>query len=49
MEYLRTCFKGNILEIFEEETDPAILTVFNNQVFGIEPMSFKELVILNLQ
>lgn len=47
--YLRTGFKDDLLNAFEAETDPAIITVFNNQVFGMEPMTFKELVILNLQ
>jgi len=47
--YLRTGFKDDLLNAFESETDPAILTVFNNQVFGMEPMTFKELIILNLQ
>jgi hypothetical protein len=47
--YLRTGFKDDLLNAFEAETDPAILTVFNNQVFGMEPMTFKELIIINLQ
>jgi len=47
--YLRTGFKDDLLNAFEAETDPAILNVFSNQVFGMEPMTFKELIILNLQ
>ena len=47
--YLRTGFKDDLLNAFEAETDPAILTVFNNQVFGMEPMTVKELIIINLQ
>ena len=47
--YLRTGFKDDLLNAFEAETDPAILTVFSNQVFGMEPMTVKELIIINLQ
>lgn len=47
--YLRTGFKYELLNAFEAETDPTILNVFNNQVFGMEPMTLKELIILNLQ
>lgn len=47
--YLRTGFKDDMLNALEAETDPAILTVFNNQVFDMKPMTFKELIILNLQ
>jgi len=47
--YLRTGFKDDLLNAFESEIDPAILTVFNNQIFGMEPMTFKELIIINLQ
>lgn len=47
--YLRTGFKDDLLSAFEAETDPSILTVFNNQVFSMEPMTVKELIILNLQ
>jgi len=47
--YLRPGFKDDLLNAFEAETDPAILNVFNNQVFGMEPMTLKELIIINLQ
>jgi len=47
--YLRTGLKEPLLNAFEFETDEAILSIFNNQVFGMEPMTVKELIILNLQ
>lgn len=47
--YLRTGFKDDFLNAFEEENDPVILKIFNNQVYGMEPMTVKELIIMNLQ
>lgn len=48
-EYLRTGFKSDLANAIETETDPVILRVFNNKVFGIEPMTSKELIISFLQ
>lgn len=47
--YLRTGFKSDLVNAIEAEVDPAILSVFNNEVYGMEPMTVKELIILNLQ
>ncbi|MTH18279.1 hypothetical protein [Flavobacterium sp. LC2016-01] len=46
---LRTGYKDELINAFDSETDPAILPVFNNQVFDMEPSTVKELIILNLQ
>lgn len=47
--YLRTGYKDDLVNAFESETDESILTIFNNEVFGMEPMTVKELIIMNLQ
>ncbi|WP_374173601.1 hypothetical protein [Flavobacterium tructae] len=47
--YLQTGFKENLLLALEAETNPDILTFFNNEVFGMESMTAKELIISILQ
>lgn len=47
--YLRTGYKEELINAFDSETDQAIVSIFNNEVFGMEPMTIKELIILNLQ
>ncbi|OXB20653.1 hypothetical protein B0A80_18665 [Flavobacterium tructae] len=47
--YLQIGFKENLLLALETETDPSILTFFNNEVFGMESMTAKELIISILQ
>lgn len=47
--YLRTGVKDGFVLAMDNETEPSILSVLNNEVFGFEPMTVKELIILNLQ
>lgn len=47
--YLRTGNKTSLVTALNAESDSAINAVFNNEVFGYEPMTIKELIIMNLQ
>lgn len=47
--YLKTGKKEALVSAMIEENDPAINAVFDNEVFGYEPMTVKELIIMNLQ
>lgn len=47
--YLRTGVKEAFVNKLNSETNPELLAVLNNQVYGFEPMTVKELIILNLQ
>jgi len=47
--YLRTGYKDDLVNAFDMETDESILAIFQNEVYGLEPMTVKELIILNLQ
>ena len=47
--YLKTGKKSNLVTAINGETDPDINAVFNNQVFGYEPMTVRELILMNLQ
>ncbi|MBP4140125.1 hypothetical protein [Flavobacterium geliluteum] len=47
--YLRTGLKDDLVNEIDSEVNPEINTVFNNEVYGYEPMTVKELIILNLQ
>jgi len=47
--YLRTGNKSSLVTAMNAETDAEINSVFNNQVFGYEPMTVKELILMNLQ
>ena len=47
--YLKTGKKEALVTAMNAETDPNINAVFNNEVYGYEPMTIKELIIMNLQ
>lgn len=47
--YLRTGVKDAFVSAIENETDVDVLAVLNNEVFGFEPITVKELIIMNLQ
>lgn len=47
--YLKTGKKANLVTAINGETDPDINAVFNNEVFGFEPMTVRELILMNLQ
>lgn len=47
--YLKTGKKEALVSAMNAETDPGINTVFDNEVYGYEPMTVKELIIMNLQ
>ncbi|MEO7977787.1 hypothetical protein [Flavobacterium sp.] len=47
--YLRTGVKTAFVNALNAEAEPNILAALNNEVFGYEPMTVKELIILNLQ
>lgn len=47
--YLRTGNKTSLVDAMNNETDSAINAVFDNEVFGYEPMTVKELILMNLQ
>ncbi|WP_163401399.1 hypothetical protein [Flavobacterium fluviatile] len=47
--YLRTGIKNDLVDALNNEVDTEILAVLNNEVFGYEPMTVKELIIMNLQ
>lgn len=47
--YLRTGVKDEFVTAINAETDPTILAALNNEVFGYEPMTVKELILINLQ
>ncbi len=47
--YLRTGVKDGFVSAINAETEPSILAVLNNEVYGFEPMTVKELILMNLQ
>lgn len=47
--YLRTGIKDCLVDAVDAETNPDILAVLNLPVYGWEPMTVKELVMMNLQ
>lgn len=47
--YLTTGVKANFITAMNNEIDVSILAVLNKEVFGYEPMTVKELIIMNLQ
>ena len=47
--YLTTGVKTNFVNAMNNESDPQVLEVLNKEVFGYEPMTVKELIIMNLQ
>ena len=47
--YLRTGVSTAFVNALNNESNPQILTMLNKEVFGFEPMTVKELVIMNLQ
>lgn len=47
--YLRTGDKTDLVNAMNTESDAGIMAVLNNEVFGYEPMTVKELIFLNLQ
>lgn len=47
--YLKTGKKEALVSAMNSETDPTINAVFDNEVYGYEPMTVKELIIMNLQ
>jgi hypothetical protein len=48
-EYLRTGVCTAFVNRLNNETNVDIKAVLNNEVFGYEPMTVKELIIMNLQ
>lgn len=47
--YLRTGISQPFVTAVNNETNPQVLAMLNKEVFGYEPMTVKELVIMNLQ
>lgn len=47
--YLRTGLKDDFVQALNSETNPVCLELLNKEVFGYEPMTIKELIIINLQ
>ncbi len=47
--YVKTGDKSDLLEAFDNETNPAILTVFGHFVYGSETLTIKDLILENLQ
>jgi len=47
--YFRTGVKTAFVNALNAEADPTILAALSNEVFGYEPMTVKELIIMNLQ
>jgi hypothetical protein len=47
--YLKTGKKSNLVTAINTEADPDINAVFDNEVFGYEPMTVRELILMNLQ
>jgi hypothetical protein len=47
--YLRTGISTAFINAMNAETKPEVLALLNKEVFGFEPMTVKELVIMNLQ
>lgn len=47
--YLRTGISQPFVAAVNNETNPQVLTMLNKEVFGYEPMTVKELIIMNLQ
>jgi hypothetical protein len=47
--YLRTGIKTEFVTALNTESNIDVLAVLNNEVFGFEPMTIKELIIMNLQ
>lgn len=47
--YLRTGISTGFVSAMNSETNPAVLALLNKEVFGYEPMTIKDLIIMNLQ
>jgi hypothetical protein len=47
--YLRTGVKDEFVNAMNAEANPVVLEMLNKEVFGYEPMTVKELIIMNLQ
>jgi hypothetical protein len=47
--YLRTGISIGFVNAMNSETNPDVLGLLNKEVFGYEPMTIKELIIMNLQ
>ena len=47
--YLKTGKKSNLVTAINSETNPDINAVFDIEVFGYEPMTVRELILMNLQ
>ena len=47
--YLRTGISQPFVTAVNNETNPQVLAMLNKEVFGYEPMTVKEVVIMNLQ
>ena len=47
--YLKTGKKTDLVNAIEAETDPTLNQIFDKEVFGAEPLTVKELIIMNLQ
>jgi hypothetical protein len=47
--YLCTGVKDSFVTVINSETDEEILATLNNEVYGYDPMTVKELIIMNLQ
>lgn len=47
--YLRTGISTAFVNAMNSETNPDVLELLNKEVFGYEPMTIKELIIMNLQ
>ena len=47
--YLRTGISTAFVNAMNSETNPDVLALLNKEVFGYEPMTIKELIIMNLQ
>lgn len=47
--YMSTGVKTDFVNAMNAETNPGVLAVLNNAVYGYEPMTVKELILMNLQ
>lgn len=48
-KYMNSGNKTPLVEAITNETDADTLAVFNNEVYGYEPMTTRELILMNLQ
>lgn len=47
--YLKTGKKTDLVTAIETETDPVLNQIFDKEVYGFEPLTVRQLIIMNLQ